>query len=359
MSLSSQISTHTQSEKKKISWGRRLFKWTWRTVLALFLLAGMLFAALYFSAMDTEQPVGFQVQQARSTEGKPIPIGIWYPTTSPLTSVWANSLFMRVAKNGEVKGTGLPLIVLSHGTGGGITSHTDLALNLASAGYVVAAPMHSDNYLDSSQVGTPEYFQGRNEQISTTIDFMLKQWNSSNSIDANKIGAYGFSIGGFTVLTAIGANPKLSDVAAYCANNKEFVCDMLAQSKSFLLSQQIPTGVDDFNHDLRIKAAVLAAPGLGFTFPNALNNVTVPIQIWQGEQDQLVPYETNSKLINESLPNKAEFHLVPNASHYSFLTPCGMLSFMPICGDPDLFDRTEFHQKMNKQVIDFYQQNLK
>jgi predicted dienelactone hydrolase len=268
---------------------------------------------------------------------------------------------MKVAKNGEIKGRQLPLVVISHGTGGGITSHIDLALALASSGYVVAAPMHSDNYLDSSSVGSLQYIKGRNSQLTKTIDFMLNQWNGASSIDASKVGAYGFSIGGFTVLTSVGAKPNLKSVAKYCVEHREFVCDMLLDAKSFLLTPDLPVGIDAFSTDPRIKAAVLAAPGLGFTFTeqDGLKNVQIPIQIWQGNQDTLVPFATNSKLISENLPNKAELHLVANAAHTSFLAPCGILKLIPICSDPDQFDRQDFHQQMNSQVLEFYNRQLK
>ncbi|MCK7495223.1 MAG: hypothetical protein MZW92_32090 [Comamonadaceae bacterium] len=61
---------------------------------------------------------------------------------------------MEVARNAPVAGGGLPLVVVSHGNGGGPQSHADLALALASAGYVVAAPMHTgDNFFDQSAAG--------------------------------------------------------------------------------------------------------------------------------------------------------------------------------------------------------------
>lgn len=345
---------------QKPSLARRIWKWTWRTILVVALLIGGLIGALYLTAMRPTQPVGFQVQKAKDSAGKPFAIGIWYPTSSEATSQWANSFFMSVAKNGDVKGSKLPLVVLSHGTGGGITSHTDLALALASAGYVVAAPMHSDNYIDSSAVGTPKYFTGRNSELNSTIDFIVKDWTSKDAVDSNRVGAFGFSIGGFTVLTSIGAKPDLRGVSDYCANNKEFVCDMLAASNSFILGKDLPSDVDQFQYDPRIKAAVLAAPGFGFTMtsPTALENITIPIQIWQGDKDTFVPYETNSKLINQHLKNKADLHLVANAAHVSFLAPCGILAFTPICDDPVNFQREKFHDEMNSIVLEFFEKNL-
>jgi predicted dienelactone hydrolase len=64
-------------------------------------------------------------------------------------------ILMDVARGAPVSGDALPLVVISHGNGGGPASHADLALALANAGYVIVAPIHSgDNYADQSAVGS-------------------------------------------------------------------------------------------------------------------------------------------------------------------------------------------------------------
>lgn len=114
-----------------------------------------------------------------------------------------------------------------------------------------------------------------------------------------------------------------------------------------------------FTHDVRIKAAVLAAPGLGFLMgPQALASVRLPIQLWSGDDDKLVPYATNSKPIREALGSGVEFHPVPGAGHFSFLVPCGVLAPPLLCGDQANFDRAAFHTRMNAGVIAFFEKNL-
>ena len=342
------------------SFGKTLLKWSGIVFLTLLLFAGLLVSAFYWTALRTEQPVGFQAVRAVDADGKPFGLGIWYPTTAATSASWTGSFLMQVATNGNVAGTNLPLVVISHGTGGGIPSHADLAMALAAAGYVVAAPMHSDNHLDMSSVGTPAYFTGRSQQLRSTIDFMLNQWPGHAQVDANRIGAYGFSIGAFTVLTAAGAKPDLRGVAQYCKDHSEFVCDMLRQSNSFLLSPDLPADFDNFAKDQRIKAIVVAAPGLGFTFSgkDALADVSAPLQLWQGDKDINVPDATNAKVIRDVLGNRVEFHPVANAAHLSFLVPCGVLKMLPVCTDPAGFDRQQFHHTMNPLVVTFFDQQL-
>jgi predicted dienelactone hydrolase len=113
---------------------------------------------------------------------------------------------MDVAANGPISGRDLPLVVISHGNGGGLGSHADLALALAAAGYVVAAPMHpGDNYADQNVVGSVSWLSGRNQQLRATVDYLLNDWQGHDRIDPQRVGAFGFSAGGFTVLTAVGA----------------------------------------------------------------------------------------------------------------------------------------------------------
>ena len=161
---------------------------------------------------------------------------------------------------------------------------------------------------------------------------------------------------GFTVLTAVGAQPDLRIIAKHCAGSPEFVCDPLRFVNSPYLNADSPTIGDAFLPDLRIKAAVVAAPGLGFTLvPHGLDNVRVPIQLWGTDSDINVPYATNTELIREALGSRVEFHPVAGAVRFSFLTPCGLLGPPEICSDPGQFDRKAFHTNMNASVIAFFE----
>lgn len=338
---------------------KRVFKWVLIAVLALVSVVALLLAALYVTAVTPATPVGFQVAQLKDDAGKAYPVGIWYPTTAEPKAVWLGSFFAKLASNASVQGEQLPLLLISHGTGGGIVSHADLAMSLAAAGFVVAAPMHHDNYLDSSSVGSSDYIYGRSQQLRQTLDFMLQQWPAHDQLDAKRIAAYGFSIGAFTVLTSAGAKPDLAGVRSYCANHNEFACDLLKDSKSYLLNAQFNES-RTVQKDPRIAAIVLAAPGLAFTMQSsaALADVTVPVQIWQGDKDVTVPFSSNAQPLVAALGERAELQLVPNAVHLSFLAPCGLLKLSPICADPADVDRAALHQQMNGAVLEFLRQKL-
>ena len=59
-----------------------------------------------------------------------------------------------------------------------------------------------DNYADQSAVGSVFWLSGRTRKLHATIDYMLKNWQGHDRINPERIGTFGFSAGGFTVLTA-------------------------------------------------------------------------------------------------------------------------------------------------------------
>lgn len=338
-----------------------MMRWiVWITIVIVILAYGLVRYAMS-TALKTENPVGFELIQIPDADGHLFSAGVWYPTQAQPRPTLLSIILMNVARGAPISGDALPLVVISHGNGGGPASHADLALALANAGYVVVAPMHSgDNYADQSAVGSVTWLSGRTKELHATIDFMLKNWKGHDLIDPERIGAYGFSAGGFTVLTAVGAQPDLRIIANHCAESPEVVCDLLRSVNSPYLNAETPTMGDAFLPDLRIKAAVVAAPGLGFTLvPNGLDNVQVPIQLWSAENDINVPYTTNTKLVREALGSWVEFHSVPGAAHFSFLTPCSFLAPPAICSDQGQFDRKIFHADMNTSIIMFFKEKMK
>jgi predicted dienelactone hydrolase len=191
------------------------------------------------------------------------------------------------------------------------------------------------------------------------IDYLLTQWPMHDAIDAEKVGAFGLSAGGFTVLTVAGAEPDMRLIPKHCSQAPEFICDVLRHYKSPLLNAEGPAG-GPMQASAKVKAIVVAAPGLGFTLtPAALAAVKVSVQLWSGEKDDKVPFATNGKYVADALGAKVEVHSVPNAGHLSFLAPCGPAKIPELCTDPEGFDRVAFHAAMNAEVIRFFNNNLK
>lgn len=321
-------------------------------VLALVAISAV--AALFFSAEKPAHPVGFAQLTVEDPQDKPLDVGIWYPSDSPSGRSLIGLSAQMVARNGPVVGSNLPLIIVSHGNGGMLSSHSDTALALASAGFVVAAVTHTgDNARDQGYVGTPRWFIDRPRHIYLVLRYMLDAWPAHQQIDRARVGMFGFSAGGFTALVTIGGVPDLARIGSQCKTQPEFACSLWPQ----LPSASVP--VTAWTHDPVIKAAVVAAPGYGFAFePDGLSQVTAAVQLWNGADDRNVPYQSNAAVVRRLLPVPPEYHAVPGAGHFSFLAPCPSWLFPLICKDAEGFDRAAFHQDFNRSVIAFFQSRL-
>ena len=331
--------------------------------------------ALAFASTGA-QAAGFQHSFAADPKGKPLEIGIWYPSEAPVRPVTMGPTTMSVAMNGAVngpvngpaQGKALPLVVMSHGNGGSFLGHYDTAIALADAGFVVAAVTHTgDNYKDQSRATD---VMDRPRQISRVIDHMLSSWDDRTAIDGSRIGMFGFSSGGFTTLASIGGVPDFSTIGPVCRQYPgDFACQLIAKSGTASGSASSsgdvtasPTSAIARAADARIKAAVVAAPALGFTFaPDGLKNVKVPVQLWRAEDDAVLPHPRYAEVVRLALPDAPDYRVVPNAGHYDFLVPCSsaLASIAPtICTSAAGFDRAAFHASFNAAVVGFFSKTL-
>lgn len=333
-------------------------KWIKRLAALVALLILALAAYAFATARRSDRPVGFQVVRVESPSG-PVAVALWYPTAAtPRPTTFISGHLLSVARDSPVAGAGLPLVVISHGNDGSALSHVDLAMDLANAGYVVAAPTHAgDNYADRSRQASPALFSDRAGQVRATLDYVLKSWSHRDAIDSSRTGAYGFSAGGFTVLTLAGGKPAMASIREHCGRTPEFVCTLLTQVGSPLIRGADGTGA--FEADHRIRAAVVAAPGLGFTFTNGLADVRIPVQVWHGDQDEAVPHATNSRIVEQALGARGEAKTLSGATHLAFLAPCGLLKPPALCTDSSGFDRIAAHEVMNAEVIRFFDAHLR
>ena len=306
------------------------------------------------------QAVGFQHITAPDPDGAPLEVGIWYPSNAISAPMAMGRITQTVAVNGAIEGKALPLVVISHGTGGSFLGHYDTAIALAEAGYVVATVTHTgDNNADQSR---SVFIMERPRHISRVIDYMLSDWAGRGQIDPARIGMFGFSAGGFTTLVSIGGVPDLAKVGPFCREHTtDFACQLVAQHPEAAVAA--PAVSHNGSQDLRIKAAVVAAPALGFTFaPDGLKNITIPVALWRAENDAILPHPWYAEAVRLALPRAPEYHVVENAGHFDFLAPCSaaFAAVVPfICTSAPGFDRTAFHTKFNASVVDFFDRTLK
>ncbi|HJZ81728.1 MAG TPA: alpha/beta fold hydrolase [Pyrinomonadaceae bacterium] len=283
---------------------------------------------------------------------------IWYPCAGDPKVVALGNLAVRAdfgltgVKDCPVSGPKRPLIIFSHGRGGWFGGHHDTAEALADAGFIVAAINHpGDTANDSSRRNTLSVWASRPADMVRLLDFMLNDWKNREVIDPAKIGFFGFSLGGYTGLVLVGANPDMRRVAERCTE-KTAICEELHNGAT----------LPDLPHDARIKAAVLADAAITAAFTQeSLAGIQIPLQIWRSELGGYGVDAGGTARVSRILPGKPELNVVP-AGHYAFLAPCSeqlAITVPSICtDDPPNFDRAAFHRDFNASLVGFFREHL-
>lgn len=304
-------------------------------------------------------PVDPQVQEqphAIGAPGHPIFIGHPVATDAMLSSAH----------------TRYPLLLISHGTGGSADSLDWLGANLAAQGYIVAAVDHPGN--NALEPLTPEGFLlwwERATDISEVLDGMLSDATLSAHIDQQRIGAVGFSLGGYTVLELAGARTHRQSFERFCQSPEaDAIChppeaDDLTHGHNLALNTSPATTASlarsgNAYRDPRIKAVFAIAPALGEAFDaHSFAEVHIPVALLAGDADTTAPIKTNIERIARFLPGHAPV-LLPGASHYTFLDECSpdLGDALIFCKDGPHVDRAAIHAQALAQVEAFFAKNL-
>ncbi|MEZ2293736.1 alpha/beta hydrolase family protein [Variovorax sp. RCC_210] len=299
------------------------------------------------------QAAGFSfIEVPADAAGPALRGAVWYPCDAPATPVALGpAITLQVAKDCPMSGGPRPLVVISHGAGGAFIGHRDTAAALADAGFVVAAISHAgDNFQDLSAHEDLSVFVSRPMDMKRLIDFALKRW--PERIDADRIGFFGFSRGGYTGLALAGATPDFRIRMPWCEAQPDI--RMCAQVRRNELPPRPPV------HDARIKAAVIADP-LSFFNAEELKNVKIPILLWASQQggDGVRPADVEAE--RRGLSPATDFRVQPGSAHFAFLAPCSaaMAKDLPeICNDAPGFDRVAFHDTLNAEMAAFFRRHL-
>lgn len=319
--------------------------------------------ALLILLSGAARAVGFQYLTIPDESGRPIEVGIWYPSAASPIPTTLGHVAQTVAVDGEIKGDRLPLVIFSYGSQGCFCDRADSALALANAGFVAVSLTHpGDNYREVDRDAV-QILINRPQQVSRVLDYLTQSWPAHTRLDTTRIGFYGFSAGGFTGLVLLGGVPDWKLFPLHCADDPaEGVCNEgIARSLSKPAAANVPASV--WRHDPRIKAAVLASPGFAFSFDEvSLRAIVVPVELWGGSEDRVVPFASNAGYLQRYLPRVTAAHDVKDAQHYSFLRPCSdaLRARLPdICSDLPGFDRTAFQNSLNQSLVVFFKRELR
>ncbi|MFM9923595.1 alpha/beta hydrolase [Variovorax sp. H27-G14] len=316
-------------------------------------LARLLCTALLCLSTAVAQAAGFSfIEVPASADGPALRGAVWTPCASPAGQIALDPLVIAGTRDCPVAGNALPLVVISHGTGGSSLGHHDTAAALADAGFVVAAISHpGDNFQDLSRQGHLSAFATRPVDMKRLVDYMLGTWRAHAKLDAARVGLFGFSRGGYTGLVAVGAVPDFTLRKDLCLPASRIpLCGEMRRG-------ELPAPPA---RDPRIKAAVIV-DALSLFDASGLRQVTVPLQLWASELggDGVTPGSVAA--LRRDLPVPPDWHEAAGAAHFAFLAPCppAMASALPdICRDGPGFDRVAFHAGFNAEVVAFFQRQL-
>ncbi|KJF72417.1 alpha/beta hydrolase family protein [Agrobacterium arsenijevicii] len=319
----------------------------------LVLLCLLLVSAL--SGTGTALAAGLRLIEVPSTRGEPpMRAAVWSPCAAAPVETRIGPFVLPAVRDCPVIDGQYPLVIISHGFGGTYFSHRDTAAALADAGFIVAAINHpGDNAIDMKRAGDLSALTGRPADIVRLLDHMLANWSDARFIDAGRIGVFGFSRGGYTALVLAGGVPDFPNTRLPCPDGQAAVCAQMLERTA---------APEDRVHDARVKAVVVADPLNAFPGPDDLRNIKIPVQLWSSERggDGVTPEDILG--LRDDLPVKPDYQTVKGAGHFSFITPCPaeMEKALPqICGDVPGFDRTEFHRRLNGEVIRFFKASLR
>jgi predicted dienelactone hydrolase len=333
---------------------------------------------LFIAATSEAAPpwnVGFRtITLQDALTGESFPVALWYPTLAapiplfvtgslslcrlPSTVCQGIAYEMPVAQNAPLAAGAFGMIVVSHGAGGMALLHRDLAMALASQGYVVAAPTHPRGKGDD--ISGVEVWVGRPKQVSGVIDAVLADGQLGSHIERERIGVVGHSNGGYTGLAVAGAQPSRSAEAAHCREHPD---DAKFCGYGGAATREAAREVGHLPelHDPRVRSIVLMAPNAARFTDDALARVTVPVLVYAAEKDDLTRVQYHGERLVRTVP-RAECVLVKGAGHFSFIAsfPTGLkLVAGEGARDPDGFDRDAFHEVMDREIVGFFNRTLR
>lgn len=308
-------------------------------------------------------------KQQKQQKQLPLDITLWYPAVNPDNAANAYEYtlgLLRLPGHAlpdalpDQSGAPYPLVVFSHGWGLSRLMYVGLMEHLASHGFIVMAVEHpGNNLLDISLnaakafEATPALFVTRPQDVTRVLNLADEMNTDSDMfggmIDMTHVAAVGHSFGGYTALSAGGAQIDFSalddwcdenagsaldahpEVAFYPPDNRDFnatagVC-FLREHRDTLAALRgldtVPDGVWPSVGDARIKAVTALAPWAGPLFGNdGLSAVNIPTLVVVGSADQVTIPERDAFPIYAGISGDKMLFVLENANHFVYLDEC-------------------------------------
>lgn len=280
-----------------------------------------------------------ELRVADEAQGVQLPVTVLYPTDATASPLRFGPYEVQAARDADVVGNQLPIVLVSHGNAGSPWTHRETARELARAGMIVVLVEHIGNSRsDSSLTGSVAILAHRPRHLRLALHAVLSHEAFADVGDATRLAIVGHSIGAYTALAVAGGRPTTT----------HFDSPLGA-------TRAVPVVPDH-----RVRALVLLAPAAGwYQEPESLSAVHASILILTGDADRITPH-FHADIIARGLPlsTRVRQERVAGAGHHAFQTPfpASMVSpDFPPSQDPPDFDRVAYHPQLNAQILAFLQ----
>lgn len=303
--------------------------------------------------------------------GTNLNVTVWYPAAvggKPIL-VGDDRLFKGTPawRDAPLAAGRFPLVLVSHGSGGNIESLGWIAAQLAARGFIVAGPNHPGTTRgDSTPIDTTRIWQ-RPADLSAVLNSMLADPEWGPHIDARRIGAFGFSLGGHTALAMAGARVTVEAYARYCDEHGTMPDCVWFASGGVDLRAVDRALFEQSNGDPRIKAIVAVDPSIAQAFtPDSPRSLSASVALINLGHPGHIPVSVDSAWIAEGIPG-ATYATIDDAVHFSFLAECqaGARAFLAATGDRDALcddaggrPRDLLHAQLAEMIAAVFERNL-
>jgi len=269
---------------------------------------------------------------------------------------------------------GWPLVLLSHGAGGSAMQMAWLGTALARAGFVVVAVDHpGDNAEGKLTAEGMTLWWERATDLSQVLDGMLADAEFGKKIDEAKVGAAGFSLGGYTVLELAGAQTDASEFFEMCKENADAAVCHLPEMRGMGTPAEVLRAVrktsaislarsNELYSDDRIDAVFAMAPAVAFTMTeDSLRAIRLPVEMVVGDADRMAPAKDNAEYVRVEVRG-AKLTMLPHVDHYTFLDTCtaeGKKTLERYCEDGRDVDRDAVHARVAGMAVGFFEKALR
>jgi predicted dienelactone hydrolase len=252
-----------------------------------------------------------------------------------------------------------------------------LAHRLAAQGYIVGAISHHGNTALEPRPAAQGFllYWERARDLDVALNALLADTLFGPRIDTTRIGAAGFSLGGYTVLATAGARFNPGEYDRFCASNeRDFTCEGQAEfpqapsifaelRKTDTVVQASLRRASQSYRIPRVKAVLAIAPALGGGFTHAdMAGVRIPVSIVVGDSDHVAPVATNARRFADLIPG-AQLTVIPGGvGHYTFLAECterGRAILPLLCGEAAGINRQEIHDRVAAMALAFFSRTLR